>query len=253
LGKVIEKKGLKNFLEANDNETLKGIAVKNRLVEEDQETQSSDLVDFILEEVYQKGTIKILDCFSNYALKRFCEEIQLEVESSSKKRLINALISGSDSGTPVSSRGIKKKSETDKPPLEAGITWLDIYNSYTLEDLRTFFKDRETVPVKGGDKAKQVDKVFEMLNPEETAVKFEDEFVSGETDDSGDHYDGNLEDMSSDDFVPTKEKSPKRKSSKSKKRKRSSSSKQSGKNTPKKKKESKKRKTSEKRKSSKRD
>jgi hypothetical protein len=211
LGKSIEKKGFASFLEGKDKVILKKIAVKNRLVEEEQTAESVELIELIMQEVYKRGTLKIFECFSNYALKRFCDETQIEVESTSKKRLINALISGSDTAPPASTfRGIKKKSDVEKPALEAGISWLDIYNSYTLEDLRKFFKEHDTTPVKG-DKSKQVDKAFEMLNPDETPTKFE-EYAPSEESDSAD---GALEEeQSSDvDFVPdassSKKKSPK--------------------------------------------
>lgn len=201
LGKQIDKLGFRAFLESKGEAVLHDVALKNKLVQKDGDEDKDTLVDLIVREMEIRGVQKIMDCFSAPKLKELCKTAELEIDTMSKKRLIHTFITGEDPGAKPVQGGIRSKSsDPNRPPLEPGISWLDIYNYYTLRDIHAYFQDHD-IEMINGDKGKKVDVLFEHLNPGETPIRYEERGF----DDSSDMSEVESEFDSAEEFNPDNE------------------------------------------------
>jgi hypothetical protein len=151
------ERGFSAFLMQKNVTTVKKVAEKLSVDGADKE----DMVEKILEEANIQGLTKMFEAFSAKILKEWCGKMEVEIASTSKKRLAKGLIYGKDTG-PTSTR---QYSPTEKIKLEEGVSQDDIKKSYTVNELKKFCTDKNIPNL--GTKDILVDRIYRFLQGEE--------------------------------------------------------------------------------------
>jgi len=147
------------FLSEQEVETIRKLAEKLNL----DGNEKNDLIQKINTEVNFQGLTIFFGSFTSHDLKEWCERCDIDVNSTSKKRLSQALIFGKD--VCLSNRPHSVPKDVQKPELLPNINKNEIRDHYTINDLRIFCEDNNLK--KGGSKAQLVERVYNFVKTSE--------------------------------------------------------------------------------------
>jgi len=176
----LEDKNLKEFLEGYTQKSLLiccgDIDDLSAYKEEELNNMpKKDLVKALLNNVNSFGIGHLFQALTVQELKDVCERIDLNVESSSKDKLVESII---EHKSFVKETKSKPEPSSKKPDIKKGVSKVDLQHFFSREELEKFLKERkdedpETLKEMkiSGKKTELVDRVLKFLEGDIESIK----------------------------------------------------------------------------------
>jgi hypothetical protein len=190
------ERGFASFLGQKKLATLEKVGEKLKVTGSNKE----ELIEKLIEEANIQGLTKMFEAFSPKTLKDWCQSMEIDIQSTSKKRLARGLIYGEDSG-PTTTRKYTKP-PVEKIKLDESISQADIMKCYTVTELKKFCGEKKIPAL--GTKDVLVDRIYRFLQGEEIdeneGKKPKKDKEGGDDEDKRDNLNARVEAMPSSSY-----------------------------------------------------
>lgn len=177
--KVIDDRGLAEFFNSKDSDLVLDVAVRAKIeVDGDKE----DIIERIEQWIIFNGLLALLECFPASELQNWCNLQEIDCDSTSRRRLANALIYGEDfeETTNTKKRARTPKPSKKKPVIDENINSVDLVYHYTVNELKEFCEANQIK--KTGRKRELVNRILKYLRGEDVDGADRDTIINREDD-----------------------------------------------------------------------